>query len=119
MTNQQPKRRSGNTPADYVEVLSGPEDGKVFELRGDLATIGREADNDICVPLELSISRHHARLVKDDDHYRLEVLNDARNGGRAGAQSLDPGQTAILQRPGVFELGNVSFLLGGGAGWQG
>jgi pSer/pThr/pTyr-binding forkhead associated (FHA) protein len=103
----------GKFSSHYLEVLSGPEDGKVFALWGELVTIGRESDNDVCVPLELSISRHHARLVKAGDGYKLDVLSGARNGAIVGRQPMKPGETASLEKSDVFELGNVSFLLGG------
>ena len=67
---------------DFVEVLSGPEDGKSFELRTDVVTLGRHAGSEIFVPLELSVSRAHARLTRLDRDYELEILAEAMNPGR-------------------------------------
>ena len=99
----------------YLEVLCGPEDGKLFEIRRDVVTIGRLNDNDVCIPLELSVSRHHARLVRRGDAYVLEIRDEARNPASVRGQAVPPGQTATLQRGETFTLGDVLFELGAGS----
>jgi pSer/pThr/pTyr-binding forkhead associated (FHA) protein len=94
--------------------LCGPEDGKLFEIRGPVITIGRLAENGVCIPLELSISRHHARLVKTGDSYELEILTEARNAATVGGQIVVPGEKARLERGNIFKLGDVLFELGAG-----
>ena len=110
------KRAEGQiSPAaqvDYLEVLSGPEDGKVFPLLEPAATIGRNPDNTICVPLELSVSRRHALLTGVGAEYEIEVFPEARNAGRVRGGTLLPGERAILRKGESFYLGDVEFELG-------
>jgi pSer/pThr/pTyr-binding forkhead associated (FHA) protein len=110
------KRANGQagpqTPVDYVEVLSGPEDGRVFPLREPTATVGRNPGNTICVPLELSVSRRHAVLTKVGEEYELEIFSEARNAGRVRGGTLLPGERAILRKGESFHLGDVEFELG-------
>ena len=97
---------------DYVEVLSGPEDGKVFEIRAPVVTIGRLDDNDICVPLDLSVSRHHARLSRTGTGYSLEVLDGARNPATVNGLPVRSGEACAVARGSTFALGDVLFDLG-------
>lgn len=95
-----------------LEVLSGPEDGKRFEIPKGGALIGRLAECDICLPLDLSVSRRHARLKPIQDKYELEILSDARNAGTVGGKAILPGNAATLRSGDVFKLGDVLFQLG-------
>ena len=106
---------SASEPAgDYLEVLSGPEDGKVFAISEPTMSIGRMEDNDICVPLELSVSRRHARLLKSDGGYSLEILSGARNAATVNGVRVEPGESAVVATGGRFLLGDVLFELGAG-----
>lgn len=51
-----------------------------FDLEGDEVTIGRLPENDLVIP-HRSVSRHHARLVRRDDGWRVEDLGSL-NGTR-------------------------------------
>lgn len=97
---------------DFLEVMNGPEDGKIFEIIKDEVTIGRLPENDFCIPLELSVSRRHARLVRQDDLYQLEILPNARNPGIVMNKEVLPGQTAVIKPGQSFALGNVMIELG-------
>jgi len=59
-----------------VEVIQGPDKGRVFQVREDHeALIGRAEDT-----LGLSdgtVSRHHARLARRDGHWEIEDLGSA------------------------------------------
>lgn len=96
---------------DYLEVLSGPEDGRRFPLGKLPAMIGRHPENAICIPLELSISRRHALLTKNGDEYGIEILPEARNAGRVPGGTLLPGDRAVLRPGESFQLGDVEFEL--------
>jgi pSer/pThr/pTyr-binding forkhead associated (FHA) protein len=101
----------GTAPSAYLEVLSGPEDGKICELCKPVVTIGRIEENDVCVPLELSISRRHARLSRGASGYLLEVLTAARNGAEVNGRAVAPGESAEVAISGEFTLGDVRFRL--------
>jgi hypothetical protein len=96
---------------DFLEVMNGPEDGKHFEITKDVITIGRLPENDFCIPLELSVSRKHARLIQKGDIYQLEILPEAKNPGKVMDKIVYPGETAKVIPGQVFALGNVSIDL--------
>jgi len=62
-----------------LEVLSGPMDGLIFTIHEGSVTIGREKDQDISLPLDLSISRSHARITFEEEKFWLEDLG-SKNG---------------------------------------
>ena len=59
----------------YLMVMNGPEDGRVLSLEKDSTTIGRVGDSDIVLALDASISRKHARVLREGDAYFIEDLN--------------------------------------------
>ena len=103
------------SPIDFLEILSGPEDGKCFEIPESGAVIGRLPENVICLPLDLSISRRHARLQPIPGGYRLELFSEARNAGMSGEERILPGSAATLKPGDIFKLGDVLFRLAKGA----
>ena len=54
----------------YLQVFFDGNLQDVFELNPDVTTLGREADNDICID-NAGISSHHARIEKSGDGYRI------------------------------------------------
>ncbi len=83
-----------------IEVMSGPRDGDVLHLatsEGTMLIIGRREDSDICLNYDNQVSREHAYLVYDGEHFWLEdlrstngtFLGDTRITGRV---ELHPGQ---------------------------
>ena len=61
-----------------LEIVDGPEKGKVFPLERDETVIGRLAYCDVILP-QKNISRQHARLVRSGSEHYLEDL-DSTNG---------------------------------------
>jgi signal transduction histidine kinase len=68
-------------------VLNGEMAGIEFPLGTGEITLGRRSDNDICLPLDLKISRSHARLVREGDNLLLEDLGSA-NGTYVGQRRI-------------------------------
>ncbi|MBC8171633.1 MAG: FHA domain-containing protein [Anaerolineae bacterium] len=73
-----------------IVVMSGSLDGKLMRYyaskgqgtsvdAGWVVTIGRQENNDICLPGDSSISRNHARLHWIEHHWWLEDL-ESTNG---------------------------------------
>ncbi|MCG6157415.1 SpoIIE family protein phosphatase [Rubinisphaera margarita] len=57
-----------------LEVISGPHSGTTYSLRSNGVTaVGRDGTSDIVLPVR-SISRHHAQIFCDGDHYFIEDL---------------------------------------------
>jgi len=69
-------------------MRQGPKPGQTFELMKDAYTIGREAGNDITIE-DSQISRHHARLLRQDNSYVIEDLGSTNgtfvNGRRVSS----------------------------------
>ena len=52
----------------------GGREGEVFSLESDVLTIGRSPHSDLFLD-DVTVSRHHARLIRDDSGYLVEDLN--------------------------------------------
>ncbi len=74
---------------DALEVLSGPEDGRLFPLAAPVATIGRLPSSDVALALDASVSRTHARIIRDetDGDYFVEDLGST-HGTFVGGQQI-------------------------------
>jgi serine phosphatase RsbU (regulator of sigma subunit)/pSer/pThr/pTyr-binding forkhead associated (FHA) protein len=80
-----------------LQVLKGPEEGKVLPLTGNVYVIGRNPDCDIAIPTMNAVSRYHARLIRVHDRWYLEdgkFKNDAleersRNGTFVNNQAIN------------------------------
>lgn len=55
-------------------MKSGPQAGSSFELDSLLVSVGRYSGNAITINDD-QVSRHHARLTRTEDGYRVEDLN--------------------------------------------
>jgi len=96
---------------DYLEVMNGPEDGKRFIITKDIINIGRLVENDFCIPFDLSVSRKHARLIKNNNGYLLEILKEAKNTGMFMNKELNPGDIVAITAGQIFTLGLVTIEL--------
>ncbi len=89
-------------------VLSGPEEGKEFELTGqETFLIGRSDDNNIILD-DTSLSRHHVTLQYQNDAWTIRD-EGSRNGTFLNEAKLDPAITTPLNnldliRIGIYEL---------------
>jgi pSer/pThr/pTyr-binding forkhead associated (FHA) protein len=61
-----------------IEVLSGPLDGKIFNITRS-SDIGRDPASPVSLPLDRFLSRRHARILVADPECFLEDL-ESRNG---------------------------------------
>lgn len=67
-----------------ITVMSGAEDGKVFELEKTPIILGRRADDDVCLPYDSRVSRHHARITKEGDVYFIKDVGPEEKGSTNG-----------------------------------
>ena len=87
-------------------TLSGPFQGRTFDLTGDGFAIGRHAANDLAVP-DLSLSRHHCALRRADGAWSVADL-----GSRYGTfVNGRPVGEAALRHGDLIAAGDSTFLL--------
>lgn len=67
-----------------ITVISGADDGKVFKLDKTPITLGRNPDDDVYLPYDTRISRHHARITKKGGSYYIEDVGPEGNGSTNG-----------------------------------
>jgi pSer/pThr/pTyr-binding forkhead associated (FHA) protein len=92
-----------------LEVINGLEDGKIFEFRELPVSLGRHQEDNLCLPFDSTISRHHAQISLEGDIY---ILKDVGREGRGSTNGTflngTPviGQTTLL--PGdIVQIGGV------------
>ena len=69
-----------------LNMLTGPIAGQVYELAREQTQVGREQFCDLVIPIR-SISRQHARIVRDADAFFIEDLNSL-NGTYVNGQRI-------------------------------
>jgi len=96
-----PDRTAGTAPARMF-VLTTDLAGMEFTLDRASLVIGRTDENDIVLG-HRSISRHHAKVVRDGDHYTIIDMQSS-NGVRVNGEDYE----RIELNPGdIVELGHV------------
>src|SRR5438477_5918267 len=77
-----------------LQIVSGEALGRAFELTQDRVNIGRDESNIICVD-HITVSLHHAILVRTGDHYKVRDLISTNgtyiNGERTTGSELQSG----------------------------
>jgi uncharacterized protein YraI len=101
-------------PQLQVVVHAGPLAGKGYLIRGDVLTIGRDPDNDISLNDE-QVSRHHARLLRQEDQIILEDLGST-NGTLVNGKPI-VGQH-VLQPADIISISSSVFGVKGFAAPQ-
>lgn len=97
-------RRNDASVRAHLVALAGPDEGKEIALTKDEIVVGRAADSDIVVA-DASVSRQHARLVREGGRYVL-VDNRSGNGTFVAGQRVD---RQPLQSGDSLTFGNVAF----------
>lgn len=67
-----------------ITVMSGADDGKVFELDKTPVMVGRHADDDVYLPYDARVSRHHARITREGESYFIEDMGPEGKGSTNG-----------------------------------
>lgn len=95
-------------------VLSGGLVGQEYPLLSEVVTIGRELDNMIPFPTALTVSAHHARIVRRIGLFWLEDLKSANGtcltppGGERFR--LKPGEPVLLVEEALIHLADAVIL---------
>lgn len=82
----------GKAPAEKaepikIEIMNGPEDGRVVVCDILPISIGRADENPVSLPWDHLISRRHALVTKSGDSLFLRDLN-SRNGTFVGKEQV-------------------------------
>ncbi len=67
-----------------ITVMSGVDDGKVFEFDKTPITLGRHPSDDASLPYDGRVSRHHARITREDGAYFIEDVGAEGKGSTNG-----------------------------------
>lgn len=67
-----------------ITVMSGADDGKIFQLDKTPFTLGRLPEDDVCLPYDTRTSRNHARITKTGKSYFIEDVGPEGKGSTNG-----------------------------------
>ncbi len=81
------------TSGNFLVIRSGGDrEGEIVPLLGDAFTVGRSPQNDLFLD-DVTVSRHHARVVVDADVFLAEDLNSL-NGTYVNKKRIESQQLA-------------------------
>ena len=72
-----------------ITVMSGADDGKVFEFDKTPIIMGRHPEDDVCLPYDTRVSRHHARITEEGKAYFIEDVGPEGKGSTNGTHIND------------------------------
>lgn len=67
-----------------ITVMSGADDGKVFQFDKTPVMVGRHPEDDVCLSYDTRVSRHHARITKEGKTYFIEEVGPEGKGSTNG-----------------------------------
>lgn len=91
-----------------ITVLSGVEDGKIIELSKTPFMLGRHPDDDVLLPYDTKVSRHHARVTKEDI---LHFIEDVGSEGKGSANGTFVNEKRVTSKTPISTGDEI--LLGG------
>jgi len=95
---------------DILEIMNGPDDGRIYEIKKDQITIGRNNDRDFIISYEQSVSRIHAEIhIHNKKYYILDC--ESLNGTWIDDKQIEPKKETLLMPNQIFSLGDVKLRL--------
>lgn len=85
-----------------LEILNGPMDGMELEIHKDAVILGRDKNCDLFLPLDVSISRQHAKLTLKNGEYYIEDIGSS-NGTYIGKKKISESNRIPFEE--IFRLG--------------
>ena len=73
----------------FIIVMSGAQDGKVFLFHKTTIMLGRHPRDDVYLPYDTRVSRHHARITKKNGTYYIEDIGPEEKGSANGTYLID------------------------------
>lgn len=90
-------------------TIQGPDLGRTFPLERDATILGRQHDSHICLSGR-AVSRHHARIARDNGAFLVEDL-DSSNGTYLNGQRLAAHTPTALTERDALQIGPYVFVL--------
>jgi hypothetical protein len=72
-----------------LSVMSGEQDGMVYSFSATPITLGRHPNDDVWLPYDERVSRHHARITRENRTYYLEDVGPEGKGSANGTYLID------------------------------
>lgn len=100
----------------FINVMSGAQDGKVFSLHKTTIMLGRHPSDDVYLPYDTTVSRHHARITNENGTYYIKDIGPEEKGSANGTYLIDlakgMNENKIIDKTQLssgthFRLGNV------------
>lgn len=86
----------------YLIIKHGLERGKDFKIQKEETKIGRDEENDIVFP-HPTVSRFHAKIIREGENYFIEDLNSA-NGTFVNGIKV---QRELLHDNDILQFGDI------------
>lgn len=98
-------------PWEFVEVLSGPDQGLLIPLRENRILVGRKQDplKEVCLPQDEHVSRKHGILSRQSGVVYFEDT-DSRCGSFVNEQRVEPGRQVRVPPGALLRLGPHTVL---------
>ncbi|MDD5701290.1 MAG: FHA domain-containing protein [Dehalococcoidales bacterium] len=92
-----------------IKIMSGVEDGKIFEFREFPIKLGRHHEDDVFLPYDVRTSRHHALIRQVDNAFFLADTGSEGKGSTNGTYLSEKRITdeTRISSGDIFLLGNV------------
>lgn len=79
-------------------IMSGPEDGRVFELKKERISIGAGEDNDVVILTDPMLQKKHATIIRASNQFKLvsNLAPESQNLPIQPGKCFTIGQTELL-----------------------
>ena len=67
-----------------IRVMSGAQDGRIFNIDRTPIMVGRHSEDDIYLSGDNRLSRHHARITREGDSFFIEDVGPQGKGSTNG-----------------------------------
>ncbi len=93
-----------------IYIVSGPDKGRSFDIKGDTIYIGRSPGNNIQIK-DKSVSRKHLKIIRRGDKYFVEDLK-SKNGTFINGNQISSGDEFEVKEGLPVAIGNILISLG-------
>ena len=95
-----------------LHILTGPDQGQSFQMKGDTISIGRSRDSDIQIK-DRTVSRNHLKIIKKKDQYYVRDVK-SQNGTFFNGEYIKPDEDVEVKEGVPIVIGMSVICLGKG-----